>query len=154
MSLDDQRRAYARATTDFLDLARAVPTDQWDRSVGDGWTPRQVVHHLADAEIEAAGRLRRLLAEAPGSPLLAFDESALAESPSLGYRTDPVEPSLELIGSLRTRNLAILGRLDESDLERWAEHSAAGRYTLSRWLDAYSAHPSDHANQVRAVLEG
>jgi len=28
-----------------------------------GWTPREVVHHLADSEMTSAIRLRRLLAE-------------------------------------------------------------------------------------------
>src|SRR5690348_6026000 len=45
--------------------------------VGGGWTPRQIVHHLADSEMTSALRLRRLLAEE--QPVLAsYDEEAFA----------------------------------------------------------------------------
>src|SRR5207247_6902969 len=41
-----------------------ITEPELDRDRGDGgWTPRQVVHHLADSEMTSAIRLRRLLAE-------------------------------------------------------------------------------------------
>ncbi len=154
MTLDEQRAAYAASTTEFLSVARTVPEHRLDVAPEGEWSARQVIHHLADAEVEAASRLRRLLAEAPGSPLLAFDESAWADVAALGYRTDPVGPSLDLIEALRARNLDVLERLGDEDLARWAEHSTAGRYTVERWLATYTSHPSAHVAQIRAVLEG
>src|SRR6266513_4367502 len=41
---------------------RAVPERDLDKAV-EGWTPRQVAHHVADSEMTSAIRLRRLIAE-------------------------------------------------------------------------------------------
>jgi len=124
MDLNQYRTDYADATSSFLAVARGVPDDQLDRHVPGGWSPRQIIHHLADAETESAGRLRRLVAEPAGSPLLAFDEDAWARSDALGYQSLPVTTSLEVIENLRTSSLAVLERLGEGDLERYGEHSA------------------------------
>src|SRR5258706_15351858 len=44
---------------------------------GDGWTPRQIVHHLADSEMTSALRPRRLLAEEQPGPA-SYDEEGFA----------------------------------------------------------------------------
>src|SRR5260370_13303069 len=44
---------------------------------GDGWTPRPIVHHLADSEMTSALRLRRLLAEEHPA-LASYDDEAFA----------------------------------------------------------------------------
>ncbi|NDB31582.1 MAG: hypothetical protein EB043_04035, partial [Actinobacteria bacterium] len=57
---------YKKSTDELLDLVDSLGKDQLDENVGDGWTPRQVIHHLADSEAQSYARLRRLIAE-PGS---------------------------------------------------------------------------------------
>ncbi len=152
MDLNQYRNDYADATSSFLTVARGVPDDQLDRHVPGGWSARQIIHHLADAETESAGRLRRLVAEPAGSPLLAFNEDAWARSEALGYQSLPVATSLAVIENLRANSLAVLERLSESDLERYGEHSARGRFTLADWLEAYTRHPRVHATQILEAL--
>ncbi len=54
---------YTAATAAFLDVAAAVPAARLDAGGADGgWTPRAVIHHMADSETRAAVRLRQLLA--------------------------------------------------------------------------------------------
>ena len=152
MDLNQYRTDYADATSTFLAVARDVTDTQLDQRVPGGWSPRQIIHHLADAEAESTSRLRRLLAEPAGAPLLAFDEDAWARAEVLGYESLPVAPSLLAIESLRTNNLAILARLDEADLDRYGEHSARGHFSVVDWLEAYSRHPKVHAEQIREAL--
>ena len=152
MDLNQYRNDYADATSSFLTVARGVPDDQLDRHVPGGWSARQIIHHLADAETESAGRLRRLVAEPAGSPLLAFNEDAWARSEPLGYQSLPVATSLAVIENLRANSLAVLERLSEGDLERYGEHSARGRFSVVDWLEAYSRHPKVHAEQIREAL--
>ena len=79
-----------RAVRDALD---GVTEDELDRSAEDGWTPRQVAHHLADSEMESATRIRRLLAM-PQPTILGYDEKAFDRL--AGDR--PIEPSIEASG--------------------------------------------------------
>ncbi len=140
--------AYEDATALFLRTARAVSEDRLDRHAPGEWSARQIIHHVADAETQSYVRLRRLVAEPAGSTIEAFDEGAWADHAALGYRDEPVGPALALIAAVRGRSAAVLRRLRDDDLARYGEHSASGRYTLARWLEVYTSHPREHAQQL------
>lgn len=143
---------YEASTRYVADIVAALSDGDMDRRVGDGWSPRQVIHHLADSEAQSYARLRRLLAEPAGSLIQGYDEGAWAECETLGYRTLPVENSLAVYLSVRAASLDIIKRLTESDLEKYGEHSESGRYTVAKWINTYSGHPRDHGNQIKDAL--
>lgn len=117
-----------------------------DAAPAGGWSPRQVVHHLADSETTSAIRLRRLLAEE--SPVIAgYDEELFARE--LRYDR-PIERSLALFEAVRAANLELLGLLREEDWARAGTHTESGPYSVAGWLDIYAAHAFDHASQIRA----
>ena len=152
MDLTDAIADYAAATAVFIEVARRIEPADLDRHAAGEWSSRQVIHHLADAEIEAASRLRRLLAEASGAPLLAFDEAGWATTPAFDYVGAPVAPSLAIIGALRTSALDILHRLTPADLERRGEHSTRGSYSVADWIAGHTEHPRVHATQMLEAL--
>src|SRR5712691_5985107 len=81
---------------------------------GDGWTPRQIVHHLADSEMTSALRLRWLLAEE--QPVLAsYDEEAFARRL---YYDRPIATSLDALRAARATSAEILDRLSEAEWGR------------------------------------
>ena len=127
MSLADDVAAYSMATSHFLHDAEIVNNDNLDRHIDGGWSARQVIHHVADSEAQSYARLRRLLAEPAGSVIQGYDEAAWAECPQLGYRELAIVHSLEVFKAVRLASLDVLGRLRESDLERYGEHSESGR---------------------------
>ncbi len=143
--------AYEDATAVFLHAARAVHEDRLDRHAPGEWSARQIIHHVADAEAQSYVRLRRLVAEPAGATIEAFDEAAWADSAALGYRDEPVASALALIAAVRARSAAVLRRLSDDDLARYGEHSESGRYTLARWLEVYTSHPREHAQQLEAA---
>jgi hypothetical protein len=116
--------------------SRPAPTD---------WSPRQVVHHLADSEMTSAIRLRRLIAE-DGPMIHGYDEGAFARR--LHYDR-PIQASLEAFRAARQATGELLERLSESDWRREGTHSESGRYTVETWLEIYAAHAHDHAEQIR-----
>jgi len=117
----------------------------------DGWTAREVVHHLADSEMTSAIRLRRLLAE--DRPVInGYDEETFARV--LGYAERPIEAALDAFSAARRTTAEILARMTDADWVREGTHSESGRYTPEDWLQIYAAHGHDHAEQIRRARAG
>jgi hypothetical protein len=148
VSIDDICSAYEESTDHFLDAVASVSDDHLDRRLPGGWSARQVIHHMADAEAQSYARLRRLVAEPAGSIIQAYDEGAWAENETLGYATLPVEHSLDVVRSVRRASLDILRRLSTSDLDHYGEHTESGHYTMNTWIEIYTDHARVHAAQL------
>jgi len=109
------------------------------------WSPREVVHHLADSEMTSAIRLRRLIAE--DDPLLVgYDQEEFARRL---YYDRPIEASLAAFKAARETTAQILHLLTDAEWERSGTHSEYGRQDVSVWLDYYRRHAHDHADQIR-----
>ena len=145
--------SYDDSTRYFFDCVAKVTEDNLDNRHPSGWSARQVIHHMADSETQSYVRLRRLLAEPEGSAIQGYDESAWAESTSLGYETLPIDASLATIAAVRSSTSQILARLSPDQLELFGNHAESGKYTVADWLDIYTRHPIEHGDQlVRALL--
>ena len=142
---------YKAATEQFINLVSTLSESDLDRSDSEGWTPRQVIHHMADSEAQSYARIRRLLAE-PESLIQGYDESLWAENQKLGYATRETAPSLLVIQAVRSSSYELITRLTEDDLTLYGTHSESGKYTVLNWLENYSAHPFDHAEQITKMI--
>jgi hypothetical protein len=116
----------------------AVPED-------GGWSPRMVVHHLADSESNSYVRVRKLLAE-DGPILQGYDEAEYARRLDYGR---PVETSLAVFRAVRASTTELIERLSEEDWARAGTHTESGPYTMDDWLEIYADHAFDHAEQIR-----
>ena len=154
MTLAAQIAAYESATRAFLELAAALDRSKLDAKHPEGWSPRQVIHHLADSEAQSYARLRRIVAEPLGSVIQGYDEGAWAAHPALGYESDPIETPLAVFAAVRAGSLAVLRHLSEEDLARYGEHSERGKFTIGDWLAVYARHPLDHGEQMQKALRG
>lgn len=143
---------YQKATQEFLDLVAQISPNQLDKADKEGWTPRQVIHHLADSEAQSYSRLRRLIAE-PGSLIQGYDENKWAESSKLGYKSEDIKSSIEVFKAVRQASYELIKRLSEKDLEISGTHSESGAYSVGKWIKTYTNHPLDHANQIREQLK-
>jgi hypothetical protein len=130
-------------------LLRITP-EELDAKPGPGkWSPREIVHHLADSEMTAGIRLRRLLAE-DRPQIQGYDQDEFARR--LHYDR-PHETSLELFRSVRESTAEILERMQPADWLREGTHSEIGRYTVETWLKIYGEHAHNHARQIRAARD-
>lgn len=154
MDTDDRTSRLARLRSGSDDvvaaLAAITPTELDRPQQSGGWTARQIVHHLADSEATAYVRLRRVLAE--NEPVIAgYDEPEWARR--LHYDR-PIEPSLAVLRAVREASLQLLEALSPDEWQRSGSHVESGPYTVARWLQIYSEHAHDHANQIRAARRG
>lgn len=148
--MDEFTEKYREATEEFLHLVATLTPRILDSSDAEGWTPRQVIHHMADSEAQSYARLRRLIAE-PGTTIQGYDESKWAEHPTLGYKTEDVAIPISIIKAVREASYKLITRLSEQELENSGIHSESGKYSVMNWLTTYTKHPVDHANQIREL---
>ena len=109
------------------------------------WSPRQVVHHLADSEMTSTNRPRRLIAE--DRPVIdGYDQEEFARR--LHYDR-PIAASLATVQAVRSVAAELLDHLTDDEWAREGTHAESGRYTVEDWLRIYAAHAHDHADQIR-----
>ena len=141
LALIEQYKDGYRAVREALDQ---LTEEELDARPADGWTPREIAHHLADSETMSYIRLRRLLAE--NYPVIqGYDEPEYARR--LHYDR-PIASSLEVFRAVRVASAELLDALGEDEWAREGTHSESGRYTMDDWLEVYTAHAHDHAAQM------
>ena len=137
---------YAGGYAEVQAALADISADEMDNQDSDGWTARQVVHHLADSEMTSAMRLRKLIAE--NNPVIqGYDEELYAKT--LYYDVRPIESSLLALRAARESTLSILEQLSAEQWARQGWHTESGPYSVDRWLEIYAAHAHDHAEQIR-----
>lgn len=110
------------------------------------WSIRQIIAHLADAEMVASGRLRQIIAE-DHPHLQAYDQNAWASN--LDYSRRKTSQALETFRRLRGENYELLKELPAPTFERAGVHSERGPLTLKQLLQGMAEHAENHAAQVR-----
>jgi DinB family protein len=139
-------RGGARA---LLDTLAGIPDADLDRTAADGgWSPRTVAHHVADSELTAAARLRRLIAE-DGPRIPPYDQDVYAGR--LHYER-PLATSLALISALTESNAELLDRLSDEEWVREGVHEERGPYSVETWLTVYADHCRAHSVQVAGTV--
>ena len=138
---------YRRGHAEVVQALEAVTAGELDqRRVPTEWSIREVVHHLADSEMIAAVRLRRLVAEE--SPVIrGFDQELYARR--LRYDSRPIEAALLVIEATRATTVELLGTISEADWQRTGIHTEQGVYTRERWLELNAGHTHEHAEEIR-----
>jgi hypothetical protein len=122
---------------------------QWRPAPGK-WSAHEVVCHAADAETNAAARIRFLLVE--DEPVIAgYDQAVWARE--LDYHAAPLEPALAVVDAVRANTAQLLRRVPESAWERTGTHTESGRYSAEDWLNVYAEHLEKHSRQIDRNLE-
>jgi len=126
-------------------LAGITDAEQEAREAPGEWSPREIVHHLADSEMNAAVRVRLIIAQ-DAPYLVGYDQEAFVRRL---FADRPIEPSLAAFAAARASTAPILRLLREEQWRRSGMHSESGLYTIEDWLRIYGNHAHDHADQIR-----
>jgi hypothetical protein len=110
------------------------------------WCVKQILGHLADAELIAAVRFRRILAE-DNPPLFSYPQEAWAER--LGYKERKLSDLMQMFRNLRAGNHELLKRQPPEAFERAGTHNVDGPRTLLALVKDYSEHTQKHARQIQ-----
>lgn len=112
----------------------------------EGWTVRQVVHHVPDSHISSYMRFHWALTEE--TPLIkAYDEKAWAV---LDYhKALPIEVSLSLLAALHARWVILMKNMSDSDLNKTFVHPEDGQtYVLREVIGMYAWHGKHHLAHI------
>ena len=116
----------------------------------DGWTVRQVIHHIPDSHMNSY--LRMKFAATETDPVIkAYDEAVWANLRDA--KAMPVEPSLQLISGLHARWVEFLRSLGESDWARAFVHPEHGRMQIDTALALYAWHSKHHEAHITGLRQ-
>jgi len=152
--MDHARRQalIARYREGYAEVARALEgfpaQDLTARPFPGKWTAAEIVHHLADSEMQSAMRLRKLLAE-PHPVIQGYDQEAWAVR--LHYQERPIEPALAAFRAARETTAQLFEHMSDEDWRHLGWHSESGSYHSERWLEIYAQHAHGHADQIRRL---
>jgi hypothetical protein len=116
----------------------------------EGWTVRQVVHHVPDSHLNSYIRFRWALTEEEPT-IKAYFEDRWAELPDA--RTGPVEVSLRLLECLHARWVGLLRSLSEEQWKRAFRHPELGLITLEKNSALYAWHGRHHVAHIEKLRE-
>ena len=116
----------------------------------EGWTVRQVVHHLADSHLNSYVRFRLALTEKEPT-IKPYDQELWASLPDA--RTAPAELSLTLLEALHQRWVSMLRSLPPEDFARGLKHPELGPVTLEKYLAMYAWHGKHHVAHITGLRQ-
>ncbi|WP_299822382.1 YfiT family bacillithiol transferase [uncultured Pontibacter sp.] len=116
----------------------------------EGWTLRQVIHHIPDSHMN--GYIRQKLALTEDVPTIrTYHEDEWAKLPdSLLASTDI---SLALVEALHQRWVVMLKCLTPEQLERKFTHPESGETTIRQHIGVYAWHGEHHLAQITSLIK-
>lgn len=117
----------------------------------DGWSIRQIVHHLADSHINMLIRFKLALTEE--NPIIKpYNQDLWAAMDD--YKTAPLESSLLMFEGVQQRFSALLKTMSESDFKRTYTHPEYNKqFTLSESTQLYAWHGMHHVAQIEGIFK-
>ena len=116
----------------------------------DGWSVRQLVHHVPDSHANAYIRFKLALTE--DTPTIkTYDEAAWARLPD--SQTTPVETSLVMLEVIHDRWIRLLQAMSATDFERTLNHPENGIMSLDQMLAMYAWHSRHHVAHIRNLRQ-
>jgi len=141
----------AAAPALFREVVRGLDGGQLDTPYRpEGWTVRQVVHHVADSHMNAYIRFRLALTEE--SPTIKpYAQAKWAELRDA--KTAPVDVSLNLIDGLHQRWVILLDGFTVADFDLTFRHPELGIVRLDTCLALYAWHGRHHSAHITGLRD-
>lgn len=116
----------------------------------EGWTPRQIVHHVADSHMNAYIRFKLGMTE-DNPTIKPYNEKTWAET--VDGKAAPVDWSLPVIAGVHHRMVQFLRSLDGKAFMRTVQHPERGPMTLIDLVQLYAWHGRHHTAQITALRQ-
>ena len=114
----------------------------------EGWTARQVVHHVADSHLNGYIRFKFALTE-DEPQVKPYDEKLWADLSDA--RSVEPQVSLHLLDALHLRWVTLLRSLDARDFARRVTHPEWGKQPLELFLQLYDWHGRHHTAHIMSL---
>ena len=152
-TLDDVHSWLAQTetyTTRLRESLDGITEEDYLKTYREGaWNVRQLVHHIADSQLNMYQRLKLALTEDfPTVP--AFDENKWAVQPDT---TLPAEVSIKMLEAINERVVALGKTLTLDQLERGFNHEVNGKVTVASKVKKLAWHEEHHLAQIKMALD-
>ncbi|MCM3637780.1 putative metal-dependent hydrolase [Sporosarcina luteola] len=136
-------------TIRLREVVDSLNEEELRKTYRDGaWTVRQLVHHIADSQLNMYQRLKLALTdENPTVP--AFDEEKWAIQPDTQL---PVESSIKMLEGINERIVALGKSLTEEQLDRVFTHQKNGEITVGTKVAKLAWHENHHLAHIKIAL--
>jgi uncharacterized damage-inducible protein DinB len=116
----------------------------------EGWTVRQVVHHVPESHMNSYLRFKLALTEDEPTIKPYFEDRWARLNDATQA---PIELSLNLLASLHERWVWFLRSLTDQDFKRTFRHPESGLVSLQKNLALYAWHGRHHVAQITSLRE-
>jgi len=141
----------AQLPANFSDAVDGLSEQQLDTPYRpEGWTVRQLVHHVPDSHLNAYVRFKLALTE-DQPQIKTYDEALWAKLPD--SRVTQIATSLQLLASLHARWVDLLRSMMVSDFGRTLFHPERGILALDEMLGLYAWHSLHHTAHITALRD-
>jgi len=137
---------YSTQAVRLKSLLVSCPRKMWEfKPAPEHWSIREVLHHLADAELNFTLRIRFAIGE-PGAPVHPFAQEKWGRN--LQYSQRYPETAIDLYESLVRDNHGLLLELSDEDFARTVQHSTRGPQTVEYLVGFCDIHLKKHLDQI------
>jgi DinB superfamily len=152
---EEQRKKFiddiAQAPANLRAAVKGLSDSQLDTPYRpDGWTVRQVAHHVPDSHLNAYVRFKLALTEQEPT-IKPYAEDLWARLPDT--QATPVDVSLTMLDSLHNRWVRLLVSLNPEDWKRSFRHPELGLVSLEKNLALYAWHGRHHVAHITSLRE-
>lgn len=145
-------QTLAEAPTLYEKAVAGLSEEQLDTPYRpEGWSIRQVIHHVPDSHMNAYIRFHWSLTE-ENPTIKAYNEADWAQLPYL--KEVPIEVSLSILKSIHARWVILLENLTALDFEKTYSHPEYGKvFKLKTVLAQYAWHSQHHLGHINSLKE-
>ena len=112
------------------------------------WTVRQLVHHIADSQLNMYQRLKLALTD-DNPTVPSFDQDKWAIQPDTEL---PVESSIKMLEGINEHIVSLGKSLTEEQLERAFTHQTNGKITVATKVAKLAWHEEHHLAHIKIAL--
>jgi hypothetical protein len=140
---------YRRQADEMEEFLSNCPADAVIRSPAVGrWSILEIAAHLADAELLASTRIRRIITQ-DRPEMRGYKQELWAQS--LAYGQQKIEAMSARFVILRRENAALLEMIGEEVWRLKGRHDEYGELSLRELIEDYITHTAKHLDQMRAA---
>jgi len=164
-AIDSLVEILAKAQSEFLRAADAVPPESWKTRPGDGrWSAAELVAHLVSVEKAVIEKADRVSQKPPKRiplykrfrlPIRLAELRLVRLKSPIPVLPESLRGKEEMLAELREareRSLAFLEETRHRELSAYLwRHPALGMLNTYRWMEFLAAHENRHTKQMREI---
>ncbi|MFS0576152.1 YfiT family bacillithiol transferase [Sporosarcina sp. 179-K 3D1 HS] len=149
--IEKWRKEIETYTDRLRETVGSLSEEELEKTYREGsYTIRQLVHHIADSQLNMYQRLKLALTD-DNPTVPAFDQDKWVVQPDTML---PVESSLKMLEGINERLAALFSNITEEQLNRPFIHRENGEITVATKLAKLSWHEEHHLAHIKIALAG